>query len=86
VAEALASLGEGGFAQDFTAPDAVIYLDAMRDLLHKEVTTFLGRMPEGSDPREVIALAQRGIERVTPLILALRRKLIREFLEAAPLP
>ncbi len=86
VADALAALAEGGFAQDFVAEDAVIYLDALRDLLHKEVTTFLERLPPGSDPNEVIALAQRGIERVTPLLLALRRKLLREFIDAAPLP
>ncbi|MCP4867799.1 MAG: MerR family transcriptional regulator [Proteobacteria bacterium] len=86
VADALAALGEGGFAQDFVAQDAIIYLDALRELLHKEVATFLERMPEGSDPQDVIELAQRGIERVTPLLLALRRKLIREFIDAAPLP
>ena len=88
VVGALAALAEVGFDQEagFVPKDAVIYLDALHSLLHKEVAVFLERVPEGSDPQEVLSLARRGVERVTPLLLALRRKLIREFIEAAPLP
>ena len=88
VVDALAKLAEVGFDQEagFLARDAVIYLDALRNLLYQEVAIFLERVPEGSNPQEVLHLARRGVERVSPLLLALRRKLIREFIEAAPLP
>ena len=88
VVGALAALAEVGFDQEagFVPKDAVIYLDALHSLLHKEVAVFLERVPEGSDPQEVLVLARKGVERVTPLLLALRRKLIRELIEAAPLP
>ena len=88
VVDALAKLAEVGFDQEagFLPKDAVIYLDALRNLLYQEVAIFLERVPEGSEPKEVLNLARRGVERVSPLLLALRRKLIREFIEAAPLP
>jgi len=88
VVDALASLKEGGFnaGSGFVAEDAVIYLDALRNLLHAEVSIFLGRAQPGTDPEELVTLAQAGVERVTPLLLALRRRLISEFLDAAPLP
>ncbi len=88
VVESLASLAEAGFTSDagFVPEDAVIYLDALRDLLHKEVGIFLQRTGDGGDPQEVLRLARNGVERVTPLILALRRKVIGEFIDATPLP
>ena len=88
VVDALAKLAEVGFSRDagFIPKDAVIYLEALRNLLYQEVAIFLERLPDGSDPQEVLTLARKGVERVSPLLLALRRKLIREFIEAAPLP
>ena len=35
--------------------------------------------------KDVLAKAELGIERVTPLLLAIRQKLIREFIQATPL-
>jgi len=88
IVDALAKLAEVGFDKKagFLPKDAVIYLEALRNLLYQEVAIFLERVPEGSDPQEVLNLARKGVERVSPLLLALRRKLIREFIEAAPLP
>jgi DNA-binding transcriptional MerR regulator len=86
VADALAGLAQAGFeAYGFEARDAVVYLDALRRLLLEEVKIFLARARSGRDHRDVVALAGEGIERVTPLILALRRKLIHELLESTPL-
>ncbi|MEE2830486.1 MAG: MerR family transcriptional regulator [Myxococcota bacterium] len=88
VAVALSELAEVGFDSEagFVAEDALIYLHSLRDLLYKEVAIFLERVPDEGDPQEALTLARHGIERVTPLILALRRKLIADFIEAAPLP
>ncbi len=88
VVDALARLTEAGFdeAHGFQPEHIVIYLEAMRELLHKEVGVFLQTQATGQDPAELLALAERGIERVTPLMMAIRRKLIRELIEAAPLP
>ena len=88
VADALAGLMQAGFDQatGFTADDAAIYLNALTALLHEEVMLFLKRASSpGANSDGMVKLAEQGIERVTPLILALRRKLIREFIEAAPL-
>jgi hypothetical protein len=79
---------QAGFDQKtgFTADDAAIYLTALTALLREEVMLFLKRASSpGTNPDSMVRLAEQGIERVTPLILALRRKLIREFIEAAPL-
>lgn len=89
VAEALAALSSAGFdeAHGFQAEDAVIYLTALRSLLHEEVRLFFERASRsGIDPEEMVQMAEHGIERVTPLILALRRKLIAELIDAMPLP
>jgi len=87
VADALAALADVGFDKEhgFKAQQAVIYLEAMRDLLHREVSIFLGQDRPADDPEELLALAEQGIERVTSLMLTLRRKLIREFIDAGPL-
>jgi DNA-binding transcriptional MerR regulator len=88
VVNSLAGLRDVGFTGDrgFAAQDALIYLEALQGLLHKEVAKFLERAPQGAAPEEIVALAQQGVERVTPLLLALRRKLIDDFLQATPLP
>jgi len=89
VADALAHLAEAGFddAHGWQTDDVVMYQDALRDLLTKEVTLFLQRAArEGHGPEDLVDRALVAVERVTPLILALRRKLIREFIDAAPLP
>lgn len=88
VAVALSELAAVGFDSQagFVAQDALIYLHCLRDLLYKEVSIFMERVPNEGDPQEKLTLARQGIERVTPLILALRRKLIADFIEAAPLP
>ncbi len=89
VAEALGALGSAGFnqAHGFQAEDAVIYLRALRSLLHEEVQLFFERASRsGIDPEEMVRMAEHGVERVTPLILALRRKLIQELIDAMPLP
>jgi DNA-binding transcriptional MerR regulator len=88
VADALAGLMMAGFNEDtgFTADDAALYLKAFRGLLHDEIKLFLERVSiTDREPGDLLQLAEQGIERVTPLMLALRRKLIREFLEAAPI-
>jgi DNA-binding transcriptional MerR regulator len=87
VADALASLAQAGFddAHGFKPAHAVIYLDALKSLLQKEVVLFLETTSMESEPEAVLAKAELGIERVTPLLLAIRRKLIREFIEKVPI-
>jgi DNA-binding transcriptional MerR regulator len=89
VADALAALMRVGFNEStgFRAEDTVLYLDSLRTLLHDEIMLFLKRAKQpGSDPKDMVQLAEQGIERVTPLMLALRRKLLRDFLDSAPFP
>ncbi|MDP6931911.1 MAG: MerR family transcriptional regulator [Myxococcota bacterium] len=87
VADALARLAQAGFDDEagFRPRHAVIYLDALRSLLHKEVALFLEVTSADAEPEDVLAKAELGIERVTPLLLAIRQKLIREFIQATPL-
>lgn len=88
VAMALANLGRAGFDREhgFEPADAVIYLDALRGLLEKEIQVFLEKAgPTNAPPGELFQLAQEGVERVTPLMLAIRRKLIGELLDTGPL-
>jgi len=70
----------------FRPEDAKIYLDALQDLLRKEVQIFLQRAQAGEAPDALIARAERGIQYVTPLLLAFRNKVIREMIETLPLP
>ena len=88
VIDALASLRDAGFSADvgFRPDDAQIYLDALRDLLRKEVQIFLQRAQPGEDPEALVARAERGIKHVTPLLLAFRYKVIREMIDTLPLP
>jgi DNA-binding transcriptional MerR regulator len=86
VADALANLAEAGFDEEhgWKLQDVMLYSDTLKDLLSKEVALFLQRAAgEGRGPRDLIARAQVAVERVTPLILALRRKHIRDLLDAA---
>lgn len=88
VIDALARLRDVGFSAEvgFRPEDAKIYLDALQDLLRKEVQIFLQRSQSGEAPDELVARAERGIQFVTPLLLAFRNKVIREMLETLPLP
>lgn len=89
VADALAGLAEAGFDEEhgFVPEDVVIYLDGLRSMLHKEITLFLERAPRGAaDGETMVQMAHRAIERTTPFLLALRRRLIQEFIEVTPLP
>ena len=88
VADAVARLAQEGFDREagFQADHIAIYLDAMRELLQKEVALFLEKVQASDDPSAMVERAERGIEHVTPLLLALRRKLLRELLDAAFLP
>ena len=85
VADALGNLKRAGFDREtgFEARHLKIYLEAMRSLLQDEVSLFLEKVRADEDPQAVLERAQRGIEFVTPLILALRRKLLKELLDAA---
>ncbi|MBW2257334.1 MAG: hypothetical protein JRI25_22435 [Deltaproteobacteria bacterium] len=86
VVDAMARLNEAGFSWEtgFESEDVVMYLDALRGLREQEVQLFFARIGPDRDPDQLVAMARLGIEAVNPLILALRRKLIREFLEAIP--
>jgi len=88
VADALARLSEAGFDAEhgFHASDLVMYLDALRSLLEKEVALFFARTKADESSGDLLARARKGIERVTPLILALRRKLVGELIEKASAP
>jgi len=87
VVDALAALKEAGFDEThgFGAAHAAMYLHAMRDLLHKEISAFLETAATYDDPDELLRLAELGIERVTPLMLALRRRVMHELIAATPL-
>ena len=87
VVDALAGLKEAGFDEThgFRATHAAMYLEAMRALLHTEIATFLETASSYEDPDELIRLAELGIERVTPLLLALRRRVMHELIAATPL-
>jgi len=87
VADALAALAQAGFDDEhgFRPEHAVIYLDALTTLLHKEVALFLEKTDPSADPEALLKKAELAIERVSPLMLALRRKLIGELIEAAPI-
>jgi len=65
----------------FSVADLLIYKDALQELLQREVATYL-RAVSGRGAAEP-KLARAAIEGATMLILALRRKLIRDFLVAA---
>lgn len=88
VVDALARLARAGFDRDrgFEAEDVSIYVDALRGLLQREVELFFKRVRPEDDPEVLLERAERGIEHVTPLLLALRRKMVRELLDAASLP
>ena len=87
VADALAALAAAGFDDEhgFRPKHAVIYLDSLRSLLHKEVALFLEKTGPDTDPEDLVKKAELAIERVSPLLLALRRKLIGELIAAAPI-
>ena len=87
VADALAALAAAGFDDEhgFEPEHAVIYLSALRELLHKEVALFLEKTDPTSNPEDLVKRAELAIERVSPLMLAIRRKLIAELIEAAPI-
>jgi len=88
IVDALARLSEAGFTEDagFQAQDAVVYVEAMRDLLAKEAQIFLARAGAAGSPDQLVEMARKGIERVTPLILAIRRKQLHELIGGIPTP
>ena len=88
VADAVARLAAEGFDREagFQADHISIYINSMRELLQKEVALFLEKVQTSDDPTGMLKRAERGIEHVTPLLLALRRKLLRELLDAVNLP
>jgi DNA-binding transcriptional MerR regulator len=88
VADAVARLAAEGFDREagFHPDHVTIYMDSMRELLQKEVALFLEKVQASDDPSGLLRRAERGIEHVTPLLLALRRKLLRELLDAVALP
>ncbi len=85
VACALSRLGEAGFdgARGFEPKDALVYVDALRGLLNREIALLLRRSPPGETPAALLERAEKGINRVNPLLLAIRRKLIREMIDVA---
>jgi len=87
VADALAALAAAGFDDEhgFQPQDAVIYLKALKELLHKEVALFLEKTDPDLEPESLVKKAELAIERVSPLMLAIRRKLIGELIKAAPI-
>jgi len=87
VADALAALAAAGFDDEhgFRPEHAVIYLTALQELLHKEVALFLSKTDAEVDPEDLLEKAELAITRVSPLMLAIRRKLIAELIEAAPI-
>jgi hypothetical protein len=87
VADALAALAAAGFDDQhgFRPEHAVIYLSSLQELLHKEVALFLSKTDADVDPDDLLAKAELAITRVSPLMLAIRRKLIAELIEAAPI-
>ena len=66
----------------FEFSDAVIYVDALRKLLQREVELFLVKGNQADPEADLLALAATTIEEITPLVVALRRKLLREVLES----
>jgi DNA-binding transcriptional MerR regulator len=87
VADALAALAAAGFDDDsgFKPEHAVIYLEALQSLLHKEVALFLEKTDPTGNPEDLVKKAELAIARVSPLMLAIRRKLIAELIEAGPI-
>ena len=69
---------ENGLALD----DLCVYMDAMRSLLVEELALFsriLGKVSRA----KVVELAESGLEGTSALLLALRRRLVLDLLEAA---
>jgi len=87
VVEALAKLREAGFRREdgFQAEDVAIYLTAQQALLREELKIFLKRAKPGDKPEDLVALAELGVQNVTPLLLAFRQKVIRELIDTLPL-
>jgi DNA-binding transcriptional MerR regulator len=87
VADALAALAQAGFDDEagFEPKHAVIYLEALKALLHQEVALFFEKTDPMADPEALLKKAEMAIERVSPLMLAIRRKLIGDLIEAAPI-
>ena len=88
VVDALARLRDAGFDREhgFQTDDAAMYLTTLRDLLREEVRIFLERSQPGEDPEDLVARAERGIKHVTPLLIALRNKVIQELIDSLHLP
>lgn len=84
VAICLARLNAGGLDRrhGFEFRDAAIYVDALRDLLQREVALFLEKAEDSAGDADLMRLAATAVEEVTPLVLALRSKLLREVLES----
>jgi DNA-binding transcriptional MerR regulator len=66
----------------FQFADAVIYVDSLRKLLQTEVELFLAKAEASGEEEDLLGLAAHAIEEVTPLVVALRAKLLREVLES----
>lgn len=71
----------------FRAEELALYKEAMEDLIRKEVTLFservVGRLPR----KDVLDLARAGLEGTNELLIALRRKILIDFLgDTARLP
>lgn len=87
VADALCALAAAGFddKHGFTPEHAVIYLSSLQELLHKEVALFLSKTDAEAAPDDLLVKAELAITRVSPLMLAIRRKLIAELIEVGPM-
>lgn len=83
VLAALSSLKRLGFTQaaGFTSEDVATYRRAIEQLLAREVSAF-ARVAARGKPEEAIALARSAVDGATLLIIALRKKLVADLLNA----
>lgn len=72
-----------GFSQElgFTAEDAAVYADMIRNLVQTEFRWFLERMAARMSAEQVVEVLRKGVPALNELIAGLHHKVIAGFLE-----
>jgi DNA-binding transcriptional MerR regulator len=88
IVQAVGLLKEAGLGRDigFQADDLEMYRKAMEDLIRKEITIFAKRVVGTQKRTDVISMARGGLEGTNALLVALRRKIFLELLQANTAP
>jgi DNA-binding transcriptional MerR regulator len=69
-----------GAAGGFRTEELAMYKEAMEELVRQEVSLFSQRVVGRAPRKDVLRMARAGLEGTTDLLIALRRKIIMDFL------